>query len=268
MSLPQALPPIVARQSVRLQDVYLRACGKPQERMTMIWEFAQHHVMVEDDQIALAVHELRHAYQDNLPAGHYRNLKGYTFEVSVYGEKSTVTRTQPPLPGLIWTAYQQRLSCGPVAQGYHFLHCCWQWGPPTPPTPSRQPEAVAAKHPVPIDLPGATFRGVLPEFAPPPIPGPCPDQGFDLAAALSQHLANATSPVAEQQALYSGTPSEPPNSDPDDGPEEHFDTSDDQSEKEFLRHFLRTYLSPYHYCRSVELDNTVVDMALAELRAD
>ncbi|KAJ4990124.1 hypothetical protein SVAN01_04405 [Stagonosporopsis vannaccii] len=153
------LPPIITGLHSVLQDSYMRASGNPSRRMNIIQEHAQRFTLTDADYQALAVEEVRCAYQNGLPQGEYRNGQGDMFTVDEWGKPSTISKSEPPEPNSIWIPKCHRRSTGPVPAGYHFILGSWGFGNPTPPPSSFLPCRAST---VPVGLEGARYLGPMP----------------------------------------------------------------------------------------------------------
>ncbi|KAJ8113393.1 hypothetical protein OPT61_g4464 [Boeremia exigua] len=180
MSLSE-LPPIVACQFTSLRDHYARASGNPQQRMSIITEFAQRFPLSEDDLLALAVEEAKLFYRWPLPQGVYRNTKGQTFDIDDYGKLSKIKENETPAPNHVWVPAHHREATGPVPQDYLFIVGGWQMASFTHfPTTTPVQAIPAPVRAVPADLAGATLRGVMPPMPPQfqPVPQNCSPADF------------------------------------------------------------------------------------------
>ncbi|OSS43357.1 hypothetical protein B5807_11910 [Epicoccum nigrum] len=186
MSL-STFPPIVARQAVVHQDAYLR--GNTVQRTNFIFGSKEQGISkTHEDWLAIAVLELRRVYNDRVPAGAYRNIRNYTFTVFPNGNMSSISLSSG-LEGHVW-----RARCRPIVHSlqlgdYHFYE--GGWIPAVPVAPS---DVLHGQYPVPADLQGATFRGIVPDL---PVPDP-------LASARGGNISGSAT-IFPQQPLFAAT---------------------------------------------------------------
>lgn len=150
------LPPVVASLKRCLRDDYAHASGNPLRRMKIFHELKERFAFNAADCQALAVEEVRYAYQNALPRGEYRNGQGDTFIVDDWGKPSKICKSSPPAPNSIWIPRYHRPILNLVPDGYHFILGVWSLGYPTPPSFGLTPYQNVTP---PAVLEGATYLG-------------------------------------------------------------------------------------------------------------
>ena len=216
MSLSVELPPVIARQRAKERDLYVSASARPERRVEILCDYAKCMPLADEDLLALAIEEVRCAYQSRLPPGEYRNARGHAFVVSDDGRRSTVSMRGPPPQGLVWVPRYLRPTPWQLPSGYHFVLGAWYPAPPTPPGPIAALDFFGAaqhhQYQAPPGFEGATYREVLPPItqqlqsgglllqqqqSPIPVPAAYDGHRANFAAAPTQQPYVAATPLQQ-----------------------------------------------------------------------